>query len=56
MLGIGLVLALALGAMDISRPDIKKKKMRRQWIAGGCAVLALAVIAFFCDAAEARRS
>jgi RND family efflux transporter MFP subunit len=33
--------------MDISRPDIKKKKMRRQWIAGGCAVLALAVIAFF---------
>jgi HlyD family secretion protein len=33
--------------MDISRPDIKKKKMRRQWIVGGCAVLALAVIAFF---------
>jgi HlyD family secretion protein len=46
MPGIGLVLALALGAMDISRPDIKKKKMRRQWIVGGCAVLALAVIAF----------
>ena len=34
-------------AMDISRPDIKKKKIRRQWIAGGCAVIALAVIAFF---------
>jgi HlyD family secretion protein len=33
--------------MDISRPDIKKKKMRRQWIAGGCAVLVIAVIAFF---------
>src|SRR3984885_8676178 len=33
--------------MDISRPDIKKKKMRQQWIVGGCAVIALAVIAFF---------
>jgi HlyD family secretion protein len=47
MSGIGHVVALPLGAMDISRPDIKKKKMRRQWIVGGCAVLALAVIAFF---------
>jgi HlyD family secretion protein len=44
---IGHVVALPLGAMDISRPDIKKKKMRRQWIVGACAVLALAVIAFF---------
>jgi HlyD family secretion protein len=33
--------------MDISRPDIKKKKMRRQWVVAGCGVLALAVIAFF---------
>ncbi len=44
---IDLVLALVLGVMDTSRPDIKKMKMRRQWIAGGCSVLALAVIAFF---------
>src|SRR6201986_1994721 len=33
--------------MDISRPDIKKKKMRRQVIMAGCAVVALAVVAFF---------
>jgi HlyD family secretion protein len=33
--------------MDISRPDIKKKKMRQQWIVAGCAVVALAVVAFF---------
>src|SRR5271156_5532112 len=33
--------------MDISRPDIKQKKIRRQWIAGGCAVVVLAAIAFF---------
>jgi HlyD family secretion protein len=33
--------------MDISRPDIKKKKMRRQWIVAGCAVVALALVAFF---------
>src|ERR1700733_15129301 len=32
--------------MDISRPDIKQKKIRRQWIAGGCAVVVLAAIAF----------
>src|SRR5271163_3427226 len=32
--------------MDISRPDIKKKKMRRQWIVAGCAVVVLAVVAF----------
>jgi HlyD family secretion protein len=44
---IGLALALAFGAMDISRPDIKKKKTQRQWIVAGCGVLALAVIAFF---------
>lgn len=33
--------------MDISRPDIKKKKMRRQWIVAGCGVVALALVAFF---------
>src|SRR5713226_1273811 len=33
--------------MDISRPDIKKKKMRRQFILAGCGVVALAVVALF---------
>jgi multidrug resistance efflux pump len=33
--------------MDISRPDIKKKKTRRQWIVAGCGVVALALVAFF---------
>jgi HlyD family secretion protein len=33
--------------MDISRPDIKKKKMRQQWIVGVCGVVALAVAGFF---------
>ena len=33
--------------MDISRPDIKKKKIRRQFIFAGCGVVALAVLAFF---------
>lgn len=33
--------------MDISRPDIKQKKMRRQLILAGCGVVALAVVAFF---------
>ena len=33
--------------MDISRPDIKKKKMRRQWIVAGCGVVVLALVAFF---------
>jgi HlyD family secretion protein len=33
--------------MDISRPDIKKKKIRQQWIAAVCGVLALTVIALF---------
>jgi len=33
--------------MDISRPDIKKKKMRRQLILAGCGVIALAAVAFF---------
>jgi HlyD family secretion protein len=33
--------------MDISRPDIKQKKMRRQWIATGVGVLVLAGVAFF---------
>jgi HlyD family secretion protein len=33
--------------MDISRPDIKKKKMRRQLILAGCGVVALAIVAFF---------
>jgi len=33
--------------MDISRPDIKRKKTQRQWIAAGCAVVAVVVVAFF---------
>ena len=33
--------------MDISRPDIKQKKMRRQWIATGAGVLVLAGVALF---------
>ena len=33
--------------MDISRPDIKKKKMRRQWVFAGCGVVVLALVAFF---------
>jgi HlyD family secretion protein len=32
--------------MDISRPDIKKKKMRRQWIIAAGGVVGLAVVAF----------
>jgi HlyD family secretion protein len=33
--------------MDISRPDIKQKKIRRQWIVGACAVVVLGVAGFF---------
>jgi HlyD family secretion protein len=33
--------------MDISRPDIKKKKTRRQWITAGGVIVVLAAIAFF---------
>ena len=33
--------------MDISRPDIKQKKMRRQLLLAGCGVVAVAVAAFF---------
>jgi HlyD family secretion protein len=33
--------------MDISRPDIKKKKTRRQWIYAGIGVVTLALMAFF---------
>ena len=33
--------------MDISRPDIKRKKMRQQWIIGACAIVAIAALAFF---------
>ena len=33
--------------MDISRPDIKKKKMQRQWVAAVCGVVAVAAVAFF---------
>ena len=33
--------------MDIQRPDIKRKKLRRQWIAGGVGVLALALAGLF---------
>lgn len=33
--------------MDIQRPDIKRKKIQRQWIAGGVGLLVLAAVAFF---------
>src|SRR6187402_2124284 len=33
--------------MDIQRPDIKRKKLRRQLIVGGIGVLVLAAAAFF---------
>src|SRR5206468_3450866 len=33
--------------MDISRPDIRRKKVRQQWIAGGVGVIVLAAAAFF---------
>jgi multidrug efflux pump subunit AcrA (membrane-fusion protein) len=33
--------------MDIQRPDIKRKKLRRQWVVGGVGVLALALAALF---------
>jgi HlyD family secretion protein len=33
--------------MDISRPDIKKKKTRRQWIYAGVGVATLSLVAFF---------
>jgi RND family efflux transporter MFP subunit len=33
--------------MDISRPDIRRKKVRQQWVAGGVAVVALAAVAIF---------
>jgi HlyD family secretion protein len=33
--------------MDISRPDIKQKKMRRQWIVAACGVVVVAAVAFF---------
>jgi HlyD family secretion protein len=33
--------------MDISRPDIKRKKLRRQLIVAACAVVVLAAAAFF---------
>jgi HlyD family secretion protein len=32
--------------MDISRPDIRRKKLRRQWIAGAAALIVLAIVAF----------
>ena len=32
--------------MDIQRPDIKRKKIRRQWVMGGIALVVLAVAAF----------
>ncbi|HMG02434.1 MAG TPA: efflux RND transporter periplasmic adaptor subunit, partial [Edaphobacter sp.] len=40
-------LAIRTSAMDIQRPDIKRKKVRQQWIAGGVGVLVLALVAFF---------
>jgi HlyD family secretion protein len=33
--------------MDISRPDIKRKKLRRQLVIAGCAVLVVGAAAFF---------
>jgi HlyD family secretion protein len=33
--------------MDISRPDIKRKKTRQQWLVGGVGVLILAVVGLF---------
>src|SRR6202789_3812666 len=39
--------SFTLSAMDISRPDIKKKKMQRQWIIAVCSVVALVAVAFF---------
>jgi RND family efflux transporter MFP subunit len=33
--------------MDISRPDIKRKRIRRQWAAAVCGVLVLSAAAFF---------
>src|ERR1700691_4918123 len=39
--------AFTLSARDISRPDIKKKKMQRQWIIAVCGVVALAAVGFF---------
>jgi HlyD family secretion protein len=39
--------ASSIAAMDISRPDIKQKKTRRQWIAAGVGILVLAGVAFF---------
>jgi RND family efflux transporter MFP subunit len=33
--------------MDIQRPDIKRKKIRQQWVAGVIGVLVLALVAFF---------
>lgn len=33
--------------MDISRPDIKQKKIRRRWVVGGFVVVALAATAYF---------
>ena len=33
--------------MDISRPDLKKKKRRQQWIWGGIGLIVCAAIAFF---------
>jgi len=47
LLKIGIVLAFRASAMDISRPDIKKKKMRRQLVIAGCGVVVLALAAFF---------
>jgi HlyD family secretion protein len=43
----GIANALLLVAMDISRPDIRKKKMRRQIVVGVVVIAALAVAAFF---------
>ena len=43
----GISNALVHAAMDISRPDIRKKKLRRQIAFGAVAIVVLAVVAFF---------
>ena len=43
----GIPCAVSPDAMDIARPDIKQKKIRRQWIAGGLGVLVLVAAGMF---------
>jgi multidrug efflux pump subunit AcrA (membrane-fusion protein) len=43
----GTASAFSYGEMDIARPDIKQKRIRRQWIVGVVGVAALAAAGFF---------